>query len=794
MYELNDTHDKLEYIDTDLKEIDNTLEKYFENYNILQLSRVMENNSKSNNENTGANAEPTLKEKDVAEVVEICNQLWVINGLINEYMNNNLDFSDRVNSYKKLKFKLNDLKSSFNCMLNVLSLKVVNQLDEKLESIRTELLKSSKERFGKYLKIHDDSSIEFSKNIDSLSFEEFLKQCEIFIIEEISHVFNLNKVFSSWLDQIFFKFESGSTIVFVPGDLQIRLDISNMKDLEFSAFLKSIEQIIEFLNGFTKSISNIKEYSNLRSILGKLILKNLKLKLFEKKNVYPLIVEKLNYDEHKDDHLDSKLCNITKLYKISSFLSQEGWSKDRICELEFWIDDLTNSWVDNLIDVTIEDLKEFSIKLMDKEFSDDLKPGNLISIELEVVPASAPLVSEKHIENKPKLNETDDGWNNWNTNNDDDWDSNTAENDKKEKKESSLKPEIDQDDDGWGNDEDIDLDSEKDEDGDEDGWSAWGDEVKIDDVDVDDVKEPTISPPQSNESKPSYKYSKITTHIMKIFDKYMKNYQDLRDLHISNLEINETKELFKHGFKKLCISYFMIIQYDVKGIYGNEILFYNDFNKILEQCCSKYGVELTTCNNMNLNLLNSKMNLYHEKINKILEDYNFKIWNDNRDDDDSRLKEYSTEFLLRFKSKVDEVKFELFEFNSLNTQLVLNNFLKIIFQLFNSICDKILARKGISSYESAIWANIIDELTKYVILSNVNLNSKIEKIQTFEKLNEIKFILSSNLKEILDEFYNAKLFELETHEIISLIESLFIESEQRLKIINEIQHVRETTF
>lgn len=146
---------------------------------------------------------------------------------------------------------------------------------------------------------------------------------------------------------------------------------------------------------------------------------------------------------------------------------------------------------------------------------------------------------------------------------------------------------------------------------------------------------------------------------------------------------------------------------------------------------------------------------------------------------------------MRFDGEFDIVNRKLTKLIGYNTQLITNFFVTVIFQYFNSICDKVLARTDISSYESEILTGIINAVVTNTINKTKNLNLMVEKIQSYNKLQQIKLILSSNLKEILDAFCDAKLFEMETHELISLIQSLFIESPQRTDAITEIKTARD---
>ncbi|GAV28217.1 hypothetical protein PMKS-001687 [Pichia membranifaciens] len=812
------SQDRLLSIDKQLEDIDFNLEKYFENYNLKQLCRFLEESdaekttkdaiSEGGEHSTSSKSPKALslqnyRKQDYIQLVELCNQLWIINGLVNE-LAHQTQFEDRVHSYLKLKSKTVETKKSIDQFGDAGSVKVLSILDDKINELKLELANLAQSKLHEYLSISNELDFRYKNTVEELHFFAFLKCCRSISSSDSDTLFNFNKLFSNWLQKFFDKLNRGFSAAFqqTPGTVELTLQSGEPDLLKFT---ESVEQLILFLNSLITQNESLAELKNIRTILGKNILKSLKLTIFSKENVYPLIIDKMNYDEHQGQK-DSKVSIVAQLYKVSKLLSSAGWSKDGICELEFWIDDLTSSWIDNLLDFTIDELKLFVISLVNKEKANLFKESNLICKEVEVTNASqGPVIKQQEPLKESGKDDWGDEWGNndaWNDDDDDDDDDEDDDNNADEHKEadiatnksnSKITQSLEDDDEGWGDNDDLDLDLDsvnqpQDDTEDEDGWDAWEDEVKIDGEEDDkNVQMPTIN----KLLVPSYKYSKLVDEVMLIFGEYMKNLEGLKELGISKDDFDEAKGLFKHGFKKLCVSYFMLVESNIAETYQNEILFYNDYNMILEECYNCYEVDLTTCFKMSSRFINSlKSNLY-SNISSVIEDYNEVIWDDNSLDNNLQLRKRGKEFLMRFDGEFDIVNRKLTKLIGYNTQLITNFFVTVIFQYFNSICDKVLARTDISSYESEILTGIINAVVTNTINKTKNLNLMVEKIQSYNKLQQIKLILSSNLKEILDAFCDAKLFEMETHELISLIQSLFIESPQRTDAITEIKTARD---
>lgn len=814
------SQDRLLSIDSQLEDIDFNLEKYLENYNLKQICQFLDEIGTENAANTTSdvsldektktlNAKNTkqrnseiYRKQDYFQFIEICNQLWIVNGLMNE-LAHQTQFEGKIHAYSKLKNKIDEIRKEIEPLSEVGSIGVLDNIDDKLSQSRLNLVNLAEKKLEIFLQIHDNLDVQYTHIIDDLDFPTFLKCCHNLSTSDSNNLFNFNKLFNDWLQKFLSKLDEGFSASFRENEGTLALTLAET-ETSLLNFTKSVGQLILFFNGLLIQNQNLIELKNVRIILGKTALKSLKLKIFSKQNVYPLIIDKLNYDEHASQK-DSKVSTIAELYHVSKLLSSPGWSKDGICELEFWIDDLTSSWIDNLIDFTIDELKAFTISLINKEKIDLLQEKNLVCEELHTL-ANTPENSaggKGEIDKKSTEDDWGDDWGNndgWNDVDDEESDDGNLTSERNPTTSGSkitARIEDEDSDEGWGDNDlelDLDLGSKKDvaiegEGGgeDEDGWGAWEDELKIDGDDEDKSVEAYAT---EQPLIPSYKYSKIVHEVILIFDNYMKNYESLKEVEVSKDQSDEAKDLFKHGFKKLCVSYFVILENNLTETYQNDILFYNDYNKILEECYKHYDVDLTTCFKLGSRFINSfKANIY-AKLLSVIEDYNKVIWSDNNLDDDIKLRANAKEFLTRFDTEFDTVNRRLCKMVSFNTQLIKNVFVTVIFQYFNSLCDKVLARTDISSYESEILTGIIDAIVTNTINKTKNLKLMVEKIQSYNKLQQIKLILSSNLKQILEAFYDARLFEMETHELISLIQSLFIESPQRTEAIMEVRSVR----
>lgn len=767
--DLNLQYDRVADIDRKLKSIDTGLDSYFKNYNLQQLEHVINKVDEMKDEhNTMHHKFDHYKSRDINEFMELCNQLGKIRSLVNDKSQDSSLF-EKIDNFRKFEIKLNELKDSIQDGIQLSDLKIISELDQKIGNDRKSLTDEAQIYFEKYVLLTTDELIVYDE-IDKQPFSKTLNTIRSFCGESFSDVVKLTKQFQDWLDSAFVQLDNGKSLIFDSDTNKNMLKIVD-SSTEFSEFAKSVKQIILFMNEIAKYTENIKELANIRPIIGKQLLKEIRSRIFRKENVYPLIIDKLNYEE------GSKISDISKLYEISNMLTGPGWSRDGICELEFWIDDLSSFWVNNLVDYTIDDIKQFVREFLTGEYEDRLKDHNLVIVELGGDKKQTPKEQEK---------DNEDWENNWEEK--DDWNEDEKKNGLTDHA-PVLEGDID-DDDGWGNDEDLDLDSINDakENIEEDGWDAWNEEVDLSDNELghkDVVKEK-----YSALLNPSYKHTTLVGDVLGIFAKYYNNFSDLSRFEVNKEQLGDIQELFKQGFKKLCTAYFMMIQSDVPHTYKNHILFYNDFSKLVEECSLKYEIDLGSCYKLNLNYLNEYIDDYTEKLIHVISKYSDSIWGDNVLTN-SEINEESYKFMNEFDLNLETVLLEVENSTSLNTQLVANLVVTLIFKTLNIICNKLISRNDISSYESSILSEIIDH-TIEVVKTNLNkLGLSTGNIQSLVKLEQIRLILLSNLKEILEAFYDAKFYELETFELTSLIKSLFVDSMQRDQIIQEITTLRE---
>ncbi|OUT21264.1 hypothetical protein CAS74_003379 [Pichia kudriavzevii] len=651
---------------------------------------------------------------DINETVEVCNQLWVVNGLIDDYKQST-NFTDKLKSFYRLQKKIDQIKSGYMPQSEVSQVKIFGELDNLLISYQTELNDTSNHKFQEYFNIREYPDIKIFPEVDGVLMNEFFKLTRGLLSVKINEHFNIAKIFNNLLNTAFDKFDDGFVV-------EMEKNVLHFEKSEYSFFglVNSVQQVICFIDYTASLICDIPEYSNFRYILGKTILRELRRRMFDRKNVYLLIVEKLGYDDDDDDDNGNKYkvtmeqSSIAVLYKIASQLSTEGWSTDGICDLEFWIDDLITSWVDNLVDGTVDEFKILVLRLIHKEFEGELNENNLITVE----------IGDDYGKESAALNA--DG--------DKDGDGDCTDKKEVEGKldQSDLGLEL-EDDGGWDVDEELDLDSisEASQKGkakiDDDDWGAWEEEV---DLELDDAT-------SRNLNKTTFKYSPLVLHLLKVIERYMMNYTSLKELGVSEDQVEDSKALFKQGLKKLCTSYFMMIESQLFTTYKNSVLFYNDFNKLLEECGRVYDIDFTNCHKMNLSFINEYVNDKILLLVKVLDDYALTIWNDD---------ELITEFLIRFNSQFDEVFFELSKLSHLNKQLVVNTLITITFQVSNNICNRITCRKDISSFESNILSNIIDSITQQLEQKVNTMGIKAEGIQSWTNYSKSSWCYQPTLK------------------------------------------------
>lgn len=668
--------------------------------------------------------------------------------------------------------------------------------------------------------------------------------------DSISNLFNFNKSFVEWISNAYDeKINKNFIANFNEKRTEISIDFSesdnrNLKDFNFEGTLNSTENIVNFFDKLTNLIEtedeNVNPSSKLKRFILKPIMKNLKHQLFDERNnenIYEIIINNLNNDAN-NSNIETNIYK--KLKKLSSLLSENSWSSSGYSDIEFWIDDIINYWIGNHVDKALSSVKTLCLDL---KFSKEGKSDKFKNIfkELEIVYFKNDNVQaekqpeqqqqqqaiQRDIKTTHKPEDKKDDWNSkWTDDEDDEdgWgDEVEIEDDDEEIVKNSTKAE-----------EIKDAGSEDKEDQDDD-WDAWNEE---DDWNVDDKTGKLNNKPESDssdlgvvslstgktespastsqilpEAKNSscsneyYKTTKVVKLLLEIFDNFFIKYKELASNGKikSTEQLKDVEELFYNEFNKICLCFFMIISQDVTKFYLNEILFFNDFCFLLDSLKDKFNdsLYLNDCyklNNQTIDkiIINNKNELYN-----ILKPYRSYLFSDDstrfpddvlKSETDNLLNE-TKQFLQhnlfkRYHDNLDE-----FEINKqLNSTIIAN----IISTYHSFIIMKLLYRKTIGDEESLILANFIQSTLSYSLPTAISkhgnsdgIAKQLGKIQTYNKLDQIRIVLSSSLKEISNHFYDAVFYDLDTQELIGLICALFIDSPTRREVIEDIKSIRE---
>lgn len=628
-------------------------------------------------------------------------------------------------------------------------------------------------------------------------------------------------------------------------------DNQDVTDFNFEETLNSTENIVNFFDKLTSLIktedSKVNPSSKLKRFILKPITKNLKNHLFDDRNnenIYEIIINNLNSDTN-NSNVETNIYK--KLKKLSTLLSANGWSSSGYSDIEFWIDDIINYWIGNHVDKALNSVKTLCLDLkLSKEGKSDkyknifekleivyFKNDNVQpeqqkpqqpSIQRDIQITARPIIEV----NKNKPEDKKDDWNSkWTDDEEDDdgWgDEVEIADDDEETSKSSTKVE----------NENKEAEPEHKEDQDDD-WDAWNEE---DDWNVDDKTGKTNNKPESDSSdlgvvslstgkteSPAstsqilpkaknstfsneyYKTTKVVKLLLEIFDIFFIKYKELASNgRIKSPEqLKDVEELFYNEFNKICLCFFMIVSQDVTKFYLNEVLFFNDFCYLLDSLKDKYhdSLYLNDCyklNNQTIDkiIINNKNELYN-----ILKPYRSYLFSDDsaRFPDDV-LKSQTDKLLNETKSFLQDNLFrryhdnlEEFEINKqLNSTIIAN----IISTYHSFIIMKLLYRKTIGDEESLILANFIQATLSYSLPTAISkhgnsddIAKQLGKIQTYNKLDQIRIVLSSSLKEISNHFYDAVFYDLDTQELIGLICALFIDSPTRREVIQDIKSIRE---
>lgn len=134
--------------------------------------------------------------------------------------------------------------------------------------------------------------------------------------------------------------------------------------------------------------------------------------------------------------------------------------------------------------------------------------------------------------------------------------------------------------------------------------------------------------------------------------------------------------------------------------------------------------------------------------------------------------------------------FETKQFRQTNFKKFQQLVIELIDFANNWILQLIFTIEDISENQCILYSLLIENLNNITIPILGEIGVSKDSIDSFNKSNNVKFLLNNHLKDIMDRFYQGELFDLSTSELINIIKSIFIPSEIRDNYINEIIEFR----
>lgn len=368
----------------------------------------------------------------------------------------------------------------------------------------------------------------------------------------------------------------------------------------------------------------------------------------------------------------------------------------------------------------------------------------------------------------------------------------------------------DWDNDGWNDgDEAEEKEEEKEEEqavaekeDDDDEWDAWDEEIKLEDsprkekVPSKLAKRSSTSMSASN--RPAASSVNTSTYLVTAIPS--KLFGILSDYLQENQVQSSSSSLVSSKIKILvtCIVSFASITYPTLE---RSFILYNDLIHLYELLVPLNFGEDNDCVNelvrfANTNWIKLKLDLLPNlrsitnKINLEHDDYIAKI-NLGKLEDDFQLDDSTTHqlnLLHDWLSKFLDSGTLLSE-NPSKFKELLSFFLNFV---NNWIVDSIVAMEEITEYQSNKLTKILEgirNITLPIAAEHIDHNA-VFNIKAFHRMDNVNFLISNHLKDIMERFYSGEFYDFESDEIISVIRSIFVKSELREGYIQEIIDIR----
>lgn len=324
-----------------------------------------------------------------------------------------------------------------------------------------------------------------------------------------------------------------------------------------------------------------------------------------------------------------------------------------------------------------------------------------------------------------------------------------------------------------------------------DDW-GWGDEDDLEDLEEDgeDPDHETRSESNKtedhfvlNDASEKFKCTVIPQHISEIITKFVESiylYNCLNGFEMAELIIQ-----------------LMDVFYLVGGYmkYESKFLFYNDIyylNMQIKKYLITKNIKINYAYNTKIeNYLTNTINLEKIQFLKIYKKFNNFNYLVNINNNNEIIHDKNISILNQLEFKFKEFFFSggFQELLPSLKNIIVINFLNEFYQL---IINDILELKLISEVASVELDKIISKMLNLIdIFSDERLTKYLKsKIANFNKLKNFQLIVGSHLRSIMESFYNGEFYNMETDELINLINALFVESDIRRNAVKEIVEIR----
>ncbi|CAH2354329.1 hypothetical protein CLIB1423_16S00188 [[Candida] railenensis] len=381
---------------------------------------------------------------------------------------------------------------------------------------------------------------------------------------------------------------------------------------------------------------------------------------------------------------------------------------------------------------------------------------------------------------------------------------------KTEEEEEKSAWDEDWDNDGWNDGEDAEekedekeekeVAAEKEEDDDE--WDAWDEEIKLEDsprkekVPFKLSKRSSASmsassrPVASAVSQSTFLVTAIPSKLFDILSGYLQENQV--QLSPSSLISSKIKILVT------CIISFASITYPTlerSFILYNDLIYLHQLLAPLnfggDNDCINELVRFANTNWIKLKLdLLPNLRAITNKINLDHDDYIAKI-NLDKSEDDFQLDASATHQLNLLQDWLSKFldSGTLLSENPTKFKELLSFFLNFV---NDWIVDSIIAMDEITEYQSNKLTKILEsirQITLPIAAEHIDHNA-VFNIKAFHRMENVNFLISNHLKDIMERFYSGEFYDFESNEIISVIRSIFVKSELREGYIQEIIDIR----